>query len=46
MTDEEQNEEFLKYICEEKVEQEAEQKKEQITNHIEDLRHSGETSLF
>ena len=46
MTEEELNEEILKFICEEKVEQEAEQMREQMSNLIKDPVHSGETSLF
>ena len=48
ITDEELNAKILKYICEEKVEneQEAEQLKEQMSDSIEDPVHSGEKSLF
>ena len=46
MTDEELNAEILKFICEEKVEQEAEQMEEQMSDLIEKPVHSGETSLF
>ena len=46
MTDEELNAEILKFICEEKMEQVTEQMDEQMTDLNEDLRHSGEKSLF
>ena len=48
MTDEELNAEFLKLICEENMEkdQEPEQTDEQMTDDMEDLIHSGETTLF
>ena len=38
--------EIFKYICEDKVEQEAEQMEDQMIEPSEDLRHSRETSLF
>ena len=37
---------FLKFICEEKVEQDTEQMDEQMSDLIENPMHSWETSLF
>ena len=45
MTDEQLNAEILKYICKEKVEQEAEQMEEQMYDLIKDPVNSGKPSL-
>ena len=46
MIDEELNWEIFKCICENEVDQEAEQMEEIISEHSEDTGHSRETSLF